>query len=312
LNSISTVSRAASSPRALIEAIRPHQWAKNVPVFAALIFGRQLFWPEKLLAATGAFVAMSLAASATYLFNDYRDREADRQHPLKRNRPIASGRLGDGTAIAAMIAFGLAGLGLAFFVNPSAGMTVATYLAMTVAYTLAAKHIVILDVMILASGFVLRVLLGAFAVQVPASYWLILCTFTAALFLGFGKRRAELLMLESSASNHRRVLDHYSPAFLDQMIAIVTSATLLCYILYTVDRRTVETYGTHLLVLTVPFVLYGLFRYLYLLYQRALGGSPTNAILFDPAFLINGVLWAAACVAVIYGHDTTDQWIRIE
>lgn len=291
--------------------MRPHQWVKNLLVFAALVFGQQLFVPEQILRASGAFVAMCLAASATYLYNDLRDRESDRQHPLKRNRPIASGRLGAGPAFAAMAVLAVCAIGLAFVVGPAAGATVAAYLALTAVYTATAKHVVILDVMVLAAGFVLRVLLGAFAVDVPASYWLLLCTFTVALFLGFGKRRAELLTLESSAANHRPVLDHYSPAFLDQMIAIVTSATLVCYILYTVDDRTVDTFETHLLVLTVPFVLYGLFRYLYLLYQRERGGSPTTAILFDPAFLFNGLLWAAACVAVIYGGETLERWIHI-
>ena len=231
---------------------------------------------------------------------------------LKRNRPVASGRLSESRALAAALALAAAALALGFAIAPAAGVTLAAYLALTAVYSAVAKHMVILDVMILAAGFVLRVLLGAFAVDVPASYWLLLCTFTVALFLGFGKRRAELLTLESTAANHRPVLEHYSPVFLDQMIAIVTSATLVCYILYTVDRRTAEVFHTHLLVLTVPFVLYGLFRYLYLLYHRQRGDSPTTTILLDPAFLLNAILWAGACVAVIYGHETIEQWIHVE
>ncbi len=312
MESVNPVARAENPGRVLFEAMRPQQWVKNVLVFAGLVFGGQLFAGEQVLRAAVAFAAMCLAASATYLFNDLRDRDADRAHPLKRDRPLASGRLTQSRALASAIALALASLGLAFAVAPPAGVTLVAYLALTAVYTVAAKHVVILDVMVLAAGFVLRVLLGAYAVGVPASYWLLLCTFTMALFLGFGKRRAELLSLESSAASQRPVLDQYSPVFLDQMIAIVTSATLVCYILYSVDRRTAEVFQTRLLVLTVPFVLYGLFRYLYLLYHRRRGDSPTATILLDPAFLLNGVLWAAACVAVIYGHETIERWIRIE
>jgi 4-hydroxybenzoate polyprenyltransferase len=312
MESAEPVVRGESGWRALLEAMRPHQWTKNLLVFAGLLFGRQLFVGEQALRAGGAFVAMCLAASATYLINDLRDRAADREHPLKRHRPIASGRLGESPALTAALAFAAFALGIGFIINPATGATIAFYLALTVVYSVCAKHLVILDVMTLAAGFVLRVLAGAFAVEVAASYWLLLCTFTVALFLGFGKRRAELITLESSAASHRPVLDHYSTVFLDQMIAIVTSATLVCYILYTVDRRTVEVFETRLLVLTVPFVLYGLFRYLYLLYHRRRGDSPTSTILLDPAFLLNGVLWAAACAAIIYAHETLDQWIHIE
>ncbi len=312
MGSVNTAARSETGWRALLEALRPHQWTKNLLVFAGLLFGGQLLVGEQVLRACAAFAAMCLAASATYLFNDLRDRAADREHPLKRNRPIASGRLGEGPAITAALAFAAIALGIGFVLNSATGLTIAAYVALTLIYSISVKHMVILDVMTLASGFVLRVLAGAFAVNVAASYWLLLCTFTVALFLGFGKRRAELINLETSAATHRPVLDHYSTVFLDQMIAIVTSATLVCYILYTVDRRTVEVFETRLLVLTVPFVLYGLFRYLYLLYHRRRGDSPTSTILLDPAFLINGFLWAAACAAIIYAHETLDQWIHIE
>jgi len=312
LASVDTVARSEGGWRALLETMRPQQWTKNALVFAGLLFGGQLFVGEQVLRALAAFAAMCLAASATYLFNDYRDRVADREHPLKRNRPIASGRLGDGPAISAALAFAAIAMGIGFLLNPATGISIVAYVALTVVYSVSAKHMVILDVMTLAAGFVLRVLAGAFAVNVAASYWLLLCTFTVALFLGFGKRRAELITLEASAASHRPVLDHYSTIFLDQMIGIVTSATLVCYILYTVDRRTVEVFETRLLVLTVPFVLYGLFRYLYLLYHRRRGDSPTSTILLDPAFLINGVLWATVCAAIIYAHETLDQWIHIE
>lgn len=312
VESAEPIVREGNPVRVLIEAMRPDQWVKNLPVFAGLVFGRQLFIGDQVLYAGGAFVAMCLAASATYLFNDLLDRDADRQHPLKRNRAIASGRLSESRARASMVGFAGAAVGIALGVSPAAAAVIAAYLVLTAVYSMYAKHHVILDVMFIATGFVLRVMLGAYAVGVPASYWLLLCTFTVALFLGFGKRRAELLMLESTAATHRPVLEHYSPVFLDQMIAIVTSATLVCYILYTVDTRTAEVFHTRLLVLTVPFVLYGLFRYLYLLYHRQRGDSPTTTILLDPAFLLNAVLWGGACIAVIYGHESIEHWVHIE
>jgi 4-hydroxybenzoate polyprenyltransferase len=201
---------------------------------------------------------------------------------------------------------------LAFTLSPAAGYSIALYLVLNVFYTVVGKHIVILDVMLLAFFYVLRVLLGAFAVGVAPSNWLILCTLNVSLFLAIGKRRAELVALEMDAANHRRVLEHYSLAFIDQMIGIVTSATLVCYILYTLDSRTVAMFETDLLILTVPFVIYGLFRYLYLLFHRGQGDSPTTTILLDKAFILNGALWAASCVAVIYGHETIETWLRFD
>ncbi len=293
--------------RPLIDGMRCHQWLKNLFVFAAPVFGQQLLIAEKFLIVCIAFIAMCMASSAAYLFNDLKDLEYDRVHPKKRERPLASGRLRARTAIVALIALAALSLLLAFsFMPMAAGITLLSYLILNILYSLWIKYIVILDVMFIASCFVLRILLGAFAISVAPSYWLLLCTINVALFLGFAKRRAELVTLEDDATNHRRVMEHYSLAFVDQMIAIVTGATLVCYILYTVDARTVQVFGTHMLVLTVPFVMYGLFRYLYLLYQRQEGGSPTEAILLDKAFLLNITLWGVLCVTIIYGNS----WIR--
>ena len=296
----------------LIELLRPKHWVKNVLVFAALVFGQQLFNGEALARAWLAFVSMCLAASTVYVFNDLRDIAADRLHPLKRNRPLASGRVRESTAriVAAILA--AASCVLAFTLSPAAGCSIALYIVLNVFYTIVGKHIVILDVMLLAFFYVLRVLLGAFAVDVAPSTWLILCTLNVSLFLAIGKRRAELVALELAAASHRRVLEHYSLSFIDQMIGIVTSATLVCYILYTLDSRTVSMFETDLLILTVPFVIYGLFRYLYLLFHRGQGDSPTTTILLDTAFILNGVLWAASCVLVIYGHEPLDRWIRFD
>ncbi len=296
----------------LFELLRPQHWIKNVLVFAALVFGQQLFVLDSVVRSVVAFVAMCMAASAVYVFNDLRDVVQDRLHPLKRRRPLAAGRVSENTGRAAAILLAAGSCALAFVLAPAAAYTIAFYLAINVIYSTSAKHVVILDVMLLAMGYVLRVLLGSLAVGVEPSYWLFLCTLNVSLFLALGKRRAELVALEAEATHHRRVLEHYSLAFLDQMIGIVTSATLVCYMLYTVDRRTVQTFETSLLIVTVPFVLYGLFRYLYLLYHRQQGDVPTATILFDKAFLINGFLWSATCISIIYFHDTIERVLEFK
>jgi 4-hydroxybenzoate polyprenyltransferase len=292
----------------IVKALRPRQWVKNTLVFAGLVFGQKLLDTGAVVSSLVAFASMCFAASAVYLLNDLCDVEADRQHPLKRARPLASGAVSLGAARAWMTGLSLASLVLGFALNPAAGWTVVAYLLINIAYSLGAKHLVILDVMILAAGYVLRVLLGVFAVQVPASHWLVLCTLNVALFLGLGKRRAELAASEDDAANHRRVLEHYSLGFLDQMIAIVTSGTLVFYILYTVDQRTVAEFDTYMLVATVPLVMYGLFRYLYLLYHLKQGDNPTTTILFDRAFLVNAFLWGIMCVVIVYAPDWLPDW----
>ncbi len=291
--------RAVPLPFALVSAVRPKQWLKNLFVFAPAIFANTIFQERSLERATAAFLVFCAVASATYLLNDVLDRESDQQHPVKKLRPIASGRLSPAGAL------GLAGTLAALGVTASFGLgrlfaaLVVAYLVSTISYTLYFKHSVILDVMFLASGFVLRVAAGAAAVNVPASEWLFLCTMLLALFLGFSKRRHELTLLEEDATNHRRVLVHYSPELLDQMIVIVATSAILCYILYTVWPSTVERFGSNHLIYTVPFVIYGIFRYFYLIHQRQSGGDPTDALLTDWPLLVNVVLWAAVAVAVI-------------
>lgn len=293
------VGRIEPLPLALLSALRPKQWLKNLFVFAPAIFANTIFEERTIERAAAAFLVFCCVASSTYLLNDVLDRESDRMHPVKRLRPIASGRLAPGMALvlaALLAAIGIAasfGLGLLF------GALVVTYLASTIGYTLVFKHHVILDVMFLASGFVLRVAAGAAAVNVPASEWLFLCTMLLALFLGFSKRRHELTLLEGEATSHRRVLVHYSPELLDQMIVIVATSAILCYILYTVWPSTVERFGSNHLIYTVPFVIYGIFRYFYLIHQRQSGGDPTDALLTDWPLLVNVVLWAAVAIAVI-------------
>lgn len=288
------------SPVALFATLRPKQWLKNAFVFAPAIFANELFDRGVLLRAAGAFAVFCAAASATYLLNDVLDREADRRHPTKKFRPIASGRVPVGLAVAAAVALAAVAVVAATFLGLPFAAVVVVYLVETVAYTLYLKHTVILDVMFLAAGFVLRVAGGAIAVNVPASEWLFLCTLLLALFLGFSKRRHEITLLESGASSHRRVLEHYSAELLDQMIVIVATSVILCYILYTIWPSTIEKFGSNHLVYTVPFVIYGIFRYFYLIHQRQSGGDPTGALLTDVPLIVDVLLYGCVAVAVIH------------
>ncbi len=282
-----------------LTALRPHQWVKNVFVLAPLVFARVLDQPEYAWRGAVAFVAFCCVASAVYLFNDYRDREKDRLHPIKRNRPIASGKVSTGSAaimaaVLIAIAFGLSTLLPRPFL-----WVLGSYLALNTAYTLWLKQLVILDVMSVAFCYLLRVQAGAAAIEVEVSNWLLLCTGALALFLAFSKRRHEL-MLMAEKSGSREVLSHYGATFLDQMINVVTTSSLLGYVLYTVDETTVLKFGTDRLVLTTPFVLFGIFRYLYLIYQKTSDRNPTEALVKDLPFVINMVLWAVAVLAILY------------
>jgi 4-hydroxybenzoate polyprenyltransferase len=285
----------------LIRAMRPHQWTKNLLVFAGVAFGQKLNDPTSAALAAGAFAVFCLLSSSVYLINDVHDREADRQHPDKRTRPIATGELSVQTAIAAAVVFAALALAGAFWINLEFGLIAAGYLALMTIYSFWMKHVVILDVLVLSGGFVLRAAGGAAAVCVAFSHWLLLLTLLLALFLGLSKRRAELVALSDAASAHRRSLGEYSPYLLDQMIGVVTASTLLAYAFYTISPETVERFGTDKLQWTVPFPLYGIFRYLYLVHQREGGGSPAETLIDDRPILICVALWAASVVLILYG-----------
>jgi 4-hydroxybenzoate polyprenyltransferase len=285
----------------LLRALRPAQWAKNFFVLAPLVFAHRLSDPLALRRAIYAFVAFCAAASAIYLINDLRDREEDRHHPRKRHRPIASGALGALPAAIAAAVLAAGALAIVWRLGPATTGFLLAYVTLNLLYSLGMKHIVILDVMAIAMGFVLRVLGGAAAIPVPVSKWLLLCTTFVALFLAFSKRRHELTLLNSDAANQRRVLESYSPAFLDQMINVVTASAVVSYALYATAAETVDKFGSDRLVYTLPMVLFGVFRYLYLTYQTPGEKNPTEAILRDPPFLINLLLWGGAVVWIIYG-----------
>ncbi|MDE3000924.1 MAG: decaprenyl-phosphate phosphoribosyltransferase [Gemmatimonadota bacterium] len=284
----------------LLRSLRPNQWIKSVFVLAPLVFSAHLLDGRYLLRSGAAFVLFCLMSSAVYLLNDIRDVESDRRHPEKRNRPIASGLLSPGAASAAAIVITLLALPPAFLLSTSFGWVLLAYGLMNVAYSLYLKHVVILDVMIVASGYLLRAIAGALVIVVEISSWLILCTVLLALFMGFVKRRQELILLESGAGGHRRILDEYTPRFLDQMIAVVTAGALVSYALYTMSPDVAQKLGTPHLNLTIPFVIYGLLRYLYLVYARNQGGNPSSTILGDPSLLINGGLWFLAVFSLLY------------
>lgn len=303
---------------ALVALARPKQWVKNIFVFTALIFARHTeAGGEQVSAITDAsavadslvaFACFCLASSAVYFFNDFRDLEEDRCHPVKRNRPLAKGDLPAWVGIAGFVVCAGGALGAALAaLGVVAAAVVGTYVALNLLYSAGLKHVVIIDVLIIAAGFVLRILAGAAAIPAMPSTWLILCAITISLFLGFTKRRAEVMLLGDKAHEHRRVLAHYSTAFLDQMISIATAATVVCYILYTVDERTLDLVGSRLLILTVPFVLYGIFRYLYLVYHAEAGGDPTRTVFTDVPMLLTGAGWAATCITVIlFGRGIMD------
>ena len=284
----------------LLRSLRPTQWAKNMFVLAPAVFAGMLLDEKIAVRVALALVAFCFASSAVYLINDIRDREEDRRHPLKKNRPLAAGTLSVPAAVGAVVVLAGAAAAISSYLGLPFALILGGYLLLNLLYTLWLKHMVILDVMAISMGFVLRVEAGAEASGVAVSRWLFLCTTFLALFLAFSKRRHEITLLAGEAAGQRRVLDQYSPAFLDQMINVVTASSVVSYALYAVAPETVQKYHTYDLVYTIPMVLYGIFRYLYLMYQRPGERNPTEAILRDPPFLINMLLWGLAVVWIVY------------
>ena len=284
---------------ALFKTMRPRQWTKNVFIFAALVFDKQLFVVDSFLRTLAGFALFCLISSCVYIFNDLADVEADRQHPEKKNRPIASGKLPVSTAWIAGIIFVLTALGLSYLLAPSFCLVVATYFVLNLAYSLSLKHIAILDVLIIAAGFVLRVGAGVTLINVERfSPWLYIVMFLLSLFLGFGKRRAELALLAHGAGSHRKVLDGYTLPLLDQYIMIVSGTTIVAYSLYTFSAPNVPE--NHSMMLTIPFMVYAIFRYLYLIEVKHAGGTPEEVLLSDRPFQISMLLWAVTVIVIFY------------
>jgi 4-hydroxybenzoate polyprenyltransferase len=291
--------------RYVLRAIRPRQWTKNGIVFLALVFSLNEqyrlsdpdSWIPKLLEALVAFVAFCLVCSADYLVNDIRDVESDRMHPRKKRRPIAAGLLSVNAAWGWAAALAAIGIAIAFALHWQVGLVVLGYIAMMLAYSFALKHMVLIDLMVIAAGFVLRAMAGALAIDVPISPWLYVVTALGALFLGINKRRAELELLQDEAGNHRKILDDYTPELLDQMLATVTAATLMAYGLYTFTADGLPE--NHSMMLTIPFVLYGIFRYLYLVQVKKEGGSPEEVLLRDVPIMLTVVGWVATAAIIL-------------
>ena len=289
-------------PIAFLVALRPAQWTKNAFVLAPLVFALRATDPHSVARATLALLAFCALASAAYLMNDLFDRERDRHHPVKRYRPIASGELSTGAAIAGAMGIGAAGLGACGALGVAVFACGAAYLALQLLYSRVLKHLPILDVFAIAAGFVLRVLSGAAAISVPVSSWLYLCTLLLALFLALEKRRAELELLQGSASEHRATLSGYTLPFVDQLVSIVCACTVLAYALYTLAPETIEKFGGDRLKYTVPFVLFGIFRYLFLVHRRGVGGQPERVLLVDRVLQADIAAWLAVVVWAIYAR----------
>jgi 4-hydroxybenzoate polyprenyltransferase len=292
--------RSGGLARALLEGVRPKQWAKNVFVFAGLVFSGHLRDPHALVASLLAFAAFSAAASAIYLWNDVADRETDARHPNKRLRPIASGRLPVPLAVAAGAGLAASGLSLALWLAPQAGLLLGTYMGLSLAYSLRLKQVFLLDVGVVAAGFVLRAALGAAAVHAEISPWLLCCTFLLALFLVLGKRRQELRLFGERASAEGSPLGRYTAALVDGWMSSLSGAAIVAYALYTQAPRTVENFKTAGLVYTLPFVIYALFRYQALVASEELGADPTTAVLGDRGILLAILGWGLTVAAIIY------------
>jgi len=283
-----------------ILCLRPHQWTKNLVIFAPLLFAKELGDTHRVLLAIGAFVDFCLLSGAVYLVNDVIDIKQDRFHPTKRERPIASGRIQPGFALVSGFLLYALALVFAYLLGVDFFKIALIYSAVTIGYTFYFKKIAILDVMAISIGFVLRAIAGGEVIHVPSSFWLLLCTFLLALFLALSKRRHELVSLSEDATKHRTNLAEYSPYLLDQMISVVTASTVIAYTLYTVSPETVAKFQTDKLSFTVPFVMFGIFRYLYLIHQKQEGGSPSRILYRDKPLLVSIVLWVLACMAILY------------
>lgn len=279
----------------LLKTMRPKQWTKNMVIFAGIIFAQKIFMETYVLKTVFAFAIFCVLSGSVYIINDIIDIEKDRAHPHKRYRPLAFGQLNASLAAGFAVFTALASLSGAFWLNLNFGLSAVAYLALTTAYSFKLKNVVIVDVLTIAIGFVFRAVAGAAAIAVNISPWLLVCTFLLALFLALTKRRHELLLLENNAFLHRKILDEYKPEMLEQMISVVTSSTVMAYSLYTFTSGHSEY-----LMGTIPFVIYGVFRYMYLVHQKNIGGSPESALFKDLPMALNIILWGISCSLILY------------
>lgn len=290
--------RPLGTAAGLLATARPRQWIKNLILFGPLVFDYKLAALDLLGRALLAFAAFCLASSAVYFVNDVLDVESDRQHPAKQSRPLASGQITTAQALVSALVLGGVSLGLGFALSPGVGLVVAAYIALNAGYSTFIKHLVILDVFAIAAGFILRAVAGALAIHVNISPWLYVCTLLLSLFLGFSKRYNELAILQDDAATHRRSLEEYTPAMLEQLTSILMGSTIMAYSLYSFSAESLP--ANHSMMLTIPFVLYGIFRYYYLVHKKNLGGAPEVVLMRDVPLMIDVALWGLAAVGVLY------------
>lgn len=298
--------RNHSSFITLLSVVRLPQWVKNGFVVAPLLFSGKFSDPAMIWRNGAAFLSFCLMSSAVYIFNDLCDRESDRRHPNKQHRPIAAGIIRLPQAVVIMVVAALLSLATTYFLGGRCAFLLGLYALINIVYSLGMKHVAILDVMAIASGFVLRIWAGSVAIGVMPSHWLILCTIMISMFLGFTKRRAEMVAMD--VEQRREVLKDYSILFLDQVIAMVTGATLICYALYTVDSQTVAMFKTKAMLLTVPCVMYGLFRYIYIIYHLKEGQDPSRTLSRDWPMMLNLVIWVILALGVVRYGEQLSQW----
>lgn len=284
----------------LFFALRPKQWVKNLFIFLPLVFGKKLFaYPDNLKTLI-AFFLFSLVSGVVYLVNDIIDIEKDRLHPSKRLRPIASGKIKIWEAWMCAIVLGSGAFTMSFLLDPGFGLLVAGYLVFNLLYSKILKDAVIMDVFCIAVFFLMRIAAGCVAANVQMAHWIVFMTALLALFLGFNKRRQEMVMLGRSASSHRHILIQYNIYFIDQMIPVITSSIVVCYMLFTIDPETVRKFGSNHLIFSIPFVYYGIFRYLYIIHKLKKEGDPTRILLSDSKMQLNLIAWLIVCIAVVY------------
>jgi len=284
----------------IIESMRPKQWMKNSLLFVGIFFSKNIFNTQLLIKSIFAFILFCLLSGTIYLINDITDIERDKHHPVKKKRPLASGRLSSQAAVLVSVVLCCSVIPLTFFLDFQFGLVAICYLGLNILYSLVLKHIVILDVIVVTIGFILRAVAGAVVVNVEISSWLLICTTFLALFLVLSKRRNELLLLKDSSIEHRKILTEYNQYLLDQMIGAVTASAIMSYALYTTSQETIVKFGTRNLIFTLPFVLYGVFRYLYLIYQKDYGGSPELIFMKDCSMIVNVGLFCVVALIVIY------------
>ncbi len=289
--------------------MRIHQWIKNSILFAGIIFAKKINEIDLLINVIIGFFLFSLIASCQYIFNDYLDRKEDALHPEKKNRPLASGAVDPSIVIFLTVFILCTTLALSYYLSAKFFFIVIFYFLFNLTYSKFLKHLVILDVMSISIGFVLRAIAGAVIVNVKFSSWLLLCTFMLSLFWGFSKRRGELILLEGEAGSHRKILEEYSVVYLDLMMGISSTMTLMSYVLYTVSPETKQHLGTDKMFITIPIVVYAIFRSLYITYIKNMGHNPTKAILTDFSVLFSGLLWVILILSLMY-FDLNQEWLQ--